>query len=61
MLEIPQENHESTLKLPIENLDEFLQKKWPINGAISFKDVELRYRPKVELVLRKLTFNVAGG
>ena len=34
---------------------------WPSRGTIVFKDVELRYRPKMELVLKKLSFDVNSG
>lgn len=34
---------------------------WPENGNVVFKDVELRYRPKTEIVLRGLTFEIKAG
>lgn len=34
---------------------------WPQKGAISYKDVELRYRPATELVLKGLSFDIDGG
>ena len=34
---------------------------WPSRGTVTFKDVELRYRPKMELVLKKLSFDVNSG
>ena len=34
---------------------------WPTEGAIEFKEVELRYRPTTELVLKGLTLNIEPG
>jgi len=34
---------------------------WPQEGAISFKDVHLRYRPGTDLVLNGLTFDIEPG
>jgi ABC-type multidrug transport system fused ATPase/permease subunit len=34
---------------------------WPSRGAISFSNVELRYRPDLALVLKKLSFEVQAG
>ena len=34
---------------------------WPEKGAISFEDVEMRYRPELPLVLQGLDFQVRGG
>ena len=34
---------------------------WPKQGKLAFKDVELRYRPNTEIVLRKLNFEVQPG
>ena len=34
---------------------------WPQQGKIEFKDVELRYRPNTNLVLKKLNFEVTPG
>ena len=31
---------------------------WPPCGHIVFKEVELRYRPKTEIVLQGLTFEI---
>ena len=36
-------------------------RKWPTDGAIEFKDVELRYRPTTELVLKGLTLKIEPG
>ena len=45
-----------------DNIEEHLkEKQWPTIGAISFEDVELRYRPKTDLVLKGLSFDVKGG
>lgn len=35
--------------------------KWPTHGAISFRDVEFKYRSELPLVLRGLTFDVKPG
>lgn len=35
--------------------------QWPTQGGIEFKDVELRYRPDKELVLKKLSFKIQPG
>jgi len=35
--------------------------KWPQTGTIEFKDVELRYRPTTDLVLKGLNFKIEGG
>jgi ATP-binding cassette subfamily C (CFTR/MRP) protein 1 len=35
--------------------------KWPQAGTIEFKDVELRYRPTTDLVLKGLNFKIEGG
>lgn len=48
----PQEKFEGTEKAP---------EQWPSQGEIEFKDVELRYRPNTEVVLRKLNFKVSPG
>jgi len=34
---------------------------WPTEGRVEFKDVELRYRPTTELVLKGLNFLVDPG
>ena len=34
---------------------------WPQEGKIEFIDVELRYRPNTEMVLKKLNFTVKPG
>jgi len=34
---------------------------WPKRGAVSFKDVELRYRDNTEMVLKKLSFSAESG
>lgn len=35
--------------------------EWPTQGAVSFKDVHLRYAPGLPLALAGVTFNVRGG
>ncbi|KAJ6032640.1 ABC multidrug transporter [Penicillium herquei] len=34
---------------------------WPENGRIEFKDVQMRYRPGLPLVLQGLNLSIAGG
>ena len=34
---------------------------WPLHGAIEFKNVSVRYRPDLPLVLRDLSFSVKAG
>jgi len=34
---------------------------WPAHGAVEFKDVKLRYRPGLPLVLKGVSFNVLPG
>ncbi|KAG0308528.1 hypothetical protein BGZ98_007707 [Dissophora globulifera] len=36
-------------------------KSWPKHGAITFKDVSMRYRPELPQVLRKISFDVKSG
>ena len=50
--ECPQEKTQGTEKAP---------EQWPSQGEIAFKNVELRYRPNTEIVLRKLEFTVNSG
>jgi len=38
-----------------------IKQVWPKEGNISFKDVDLKYRPECELVLKKLSFDIQGG
>ena len=64
--EIPQERYEySSSKeedpIEVEKREDQLQSDWPSRGAISFNEVELRYRHKMDLVLRKLSFDVHSG
>lgn len=49
-------------KIPSEVLGgETVSEEWPAHGQVTFKDVELRYRPKTEIVLRGLTFEIEAG
>lgn len=34
---------------------------WPSQGAITFTDVQLRYRPELPLVLKGMSFDVRAG
>lgn len=52
LLEIPQEKSDQK-----RHEDE----SWPQKGDIAIEDVELRYRPKTEMVLKKLNLNIKGG
>ena len=52
MQKCPQEKAKGTEKAP---------EQWPSQGQIAFKDVQLRYRPNTEVVLRKLDFTVNPG
>lgn len=45
---------------PWQLQNENVPKDWPQNGQVQFKDVDLRYRDGLELVLRQLTFTVNG-
>ena len=55
MSEIPQETEQSKIS------EEEVPKSWPQRGQIKFTDVELRYRPKTEKVLKGLSFEIKGG
>lgn len=35
-----------------------VDKNWPSNGLVEFKNVTLKYRPKTEPVLKNLSFTV---
>lgn len=37
------------------------QAEWPSKGGISFKNVELAYRPGLPLVLKGISFDVQPG
>ena len=50
--DIPQEKIVGEIKAP---------EGWPKKGEIEFKDVDLRYRPKTEIVLKKLSFKIQSG
>ena len=34
---------------------------WPARGAVTFRNVEMRYRPELPLVLRNVSFDTAPG
>ncbi|XP_044754617.1 multidrug resistance-associated protein 1 isoform X4 [Coccinella septempunctata] len=34
---------------------------WPEVGNVAFRDLSVRYRPGLDLVLKKLSFNITGG
>lgn len=50
MTKVEQENHSDDV-LPD-------RPQWPEKGLIEFKDVDLRYRPNLDTVLNKLSFQV---
>ena len=50
----PQENYSQAQ-------DSQLKESWPEKGEIAFKDVELKYRPNTDVVLRKLTVTASPG
>ncbi|XP_050310916.1 multidrug resistance-associated protein 1 isoform X2 [Anthonomus grandis grandis] len=52
--EIPQE---AAWELTNQNVS----KVWPERGEVAFKDYSVRYRPGLELVLKRLSFSVKGG
>ena len=37
------------------------QEAWPTHGAVTFKDVELRYRDDLPLVLKGISFSINAG
>ena len=51
----PQENYEQAEEA------KQVPENWPEHGKIEFKDVELRYRPNTEIVLRKLNVKASPG
>ena len=34
---------------------------WPRDGAVEFKDIVMRYRPNLPLVLKGLSLSISGG
>lgn len=38
-----------------------LMRSWPSHGAVEFKNVSMRYRPELPLVLRDVSFTVQAG
>ena len=38
-----------------------VEESWPQSGQITFRDVEMRYRPELPLVLKGLSMNIRGG
>ncbi|KAF9134969.1 hypothetical protein BGW39_005266 [Mortierella sp. 14UC] len=46
---------------PAEILDRKPVPSWPQQGRISFKDVSLRYRPELPLVLNKISLDIKAG
>lgn len=58
MLEIPQEADRADAKTVLTEKE---LESWPSKGDITFKDVEMRYRPKCDLVLKGCDFEIKGG
>jgi ABC-type multidrug transport system fused ATPase/permease subunit len=58
MLEIKTEKAAEEHPVKDKDLEE---RDWPSQPSISFKDVELRYRPKCDLVLKGLNFDIQSG
>ena len=52
-------------KIPQEAPHEIAERKppadWPAEGAVEFKDVVMRYRPGLPLVLKGLSMHINGG
>ncbi|KAG0379808.1 hypothetical protein BGX24_011581 [Mortierella sp. AD032] len=46
---------------PAEILDRKPVPSWPQQGSISFKEVALRYRPELPLVLDRISFDIKAG
>ena len=40
---------------------EFTEDKWPSKGNIKFEEVDLKYRPELDNVLNKLSFEIKAG
>lgn len=55
---VPQENAEG---LNEEQLHHQTKGDWPYAGKVTFKNVSLKYRPKTEIVLKNLSFEVQPG
>jgi len=56
LYEIPQEKEESKMETCTCK-----SQNWPQQGNVTFNDVKLRYRPKTDLVLKGLNFDIQGG
>jgi len=52
ILEIPKEKMEFKLEV---------DKSWPQKGEICFKNVELKYRPNTDMILKNLSFSIKSG
>ncbi|XP_030761803.1 multidrug resistance-associated protein 1 isoform X2 [Sitophilus oryzae] len=52
--EVPQE---AAWEIP----NEVMSKSWPETGAVAFKDFSIRYRPGLDLVLKRVNFVVKGS
>lgn len=50
-------DHEAPAELPAAKPSN----RWPDQGAISVRDLEMRYRPDLPLVLRGVSFEIQGG
>ena len=38
-----------------------MSRSWPKCGTVTFEEVDMRYRPETDLVLKELTFTIQGG
>ncbi|KAJ3031913.1 UNVERIFIED_CONTAM: hypothetical protein HDU68_010872 [Siphonaria sp. JEL0065] len=54
ILDLKPEGKPDVVKLPAAN-------NWPTNGAMSFKNLSIKYRPELEPVLHSLTFDIPAG
>lgn len=59
--ELPQEAEQVTPPTAQLRGSEGLPPHWPEDGAIEFRDVKLRYRPELPLVLKGISMRVTGG
>jgi ABC-type multidrug transport system fused ATPase/permease subunit len=46
---------------PVERPENKPPAEWPSQGAISFKNVSMRYRPELPCVLRDISFDIQAG
>jgi len=56
-----QETVQETKLHPVTAKEATIPENWPTAGAISVNKVDLRYRPKTDLVLKDLSFETQAG